>query len=69
MKRYIIMENFFWGEGLWSEIELGAQTPVKKMLDYFQISTSSGDWQMLKDKFNELIQAKLISFARGWGRS
>jgi hypothetical protein len=56
------MENVFSGEDLWSEIELAAQTPVRKMLatlscqSIFISSTSQGHWQTLKDKFADIIQ-------------
>jgi hypothetical protein len=56
------MENVSSGEGLWSEIELAAQTQVQKMLATFSCqiifisSTSQGHWQTLKDKFAGIIQ-------------
>jgi hypothetical protein len=56
------MGNVFSGEGLWSEFELAAQTPVQKMLAtlscqiIFISSTSQGHWQTLKDKFADIIQ-------------
>jgi hypothetical protein len=55
------MENVFSGEGIWSEIELAAQTPVQKMLAIlscqmiFISSTSQCLWQTLKDKFTGFI--------------
>ena len=62
MERRVTVGHVFLGEGLWSEIELAAQTPVQKMLatlssqSIFKSSTSPGHWQTLKDKFAVIIQ-------------
>jgi len=61
-KGELLWKMFSQGEGLWSEIELAAQTPVQKMLTtlscqiIFISSSSQSHWQTLKYKFGGIIQ-------------